>query len=303
VGHAQRRLTTTLGCVSLPQQSISSPAARETSLLSLHFAVLLLGGIPLFSRLIPLPTTAITGYRGVIAVVCLLPIARMFRIPLAIRGRDLALVLLGGVLFALHWWTNFAAIRESSVAVAIAALYTSPIFTAWIEPLFERRLPSSRALAQAVAVAFGVWLTAGSAELAGRGVWLGLISAALLALRNVLQRRFLVAYSGLLIMLYQSAVTALVFAADAWPHLTALDTRSTVLLLVLGAGFTALPHALVTHALRTLPATRVSLILALQVLYVTLLGAWVLGETPSLSVCLGAAIIVATAIMAGRQQS
>ena len=48
-------------------------------------------------------------------------------------------VALTGVLVALHWVTFFAAIKASSVSLALAVMATAPFFVALIEPAVRRR--------------------------------------------------------------------------------------------------------------------------------------------------------------------
>jgi drug/metabolite transporter (DMT)-like permease len=104
--------------------------------------------------------------------------------------------------------------------------------TVLLEPLFDAKLPRPFALVQGAAVAFGVWIVAGAVEIrAGLGVSLALCSALLLALRNIILRRFLLSYSGLTVILYQTVVTALIFAGDVVASAPRIDSLFGALVL------------------------------------------------------------------------
>ncbi len=60
--------------------------------------------------------------------------------------------------------------------------------------------------------------------------------------------------------------------------------------------FTAVPHTLITHALRRISATGVSFVLALQVPYATLLAALVLSEIPGPLAILGGTLVLGASL-------
>ena len=90
-----------------------------------------------------------------------------------------------------------------------------------------------------------------------------LSSQKLVLLSWLLQKRFLQGVSGPQVMLYQGTLTALLFAPFLSVSPGALTLGTWGLLLLLGTVFTAVPHTLITHALRRVSATGVSFVLAL----------------------------------------
>jgi drug/metabolite transporter (DMT)-like permease len=215
-------------------------------------------------------------------------------------ARHYLAMLVGGLLFAVHWMTYFHAMQVSTVAVGVVALLTFPVITAMIEPpLLARRAPDRPALIAGLGVLAGVTLIGLEGGLGGNvplGLSVGVFSATLYSLRNLLQKRFLQGVSGPQVMLYQGTLTALLFA----PFLSVSPGELTLgtwgLLLLLGTVFTAVPHTLITHALRRVSATGVSFVLALQVPYATLLAALVLSEIPGPLAILGGALVVGAAL-------
>lgn len=279
----------------------------QWDLYGLHLAAFMLAGTALFAKLVPLPALDITGLRGGIAALALLVVMVLGRARLRLpSARHYIAMLIGGLLFAVHWMTYFHAMQVSSVAVGVVALLTFPVITAVIEPpLLHRRAPRGYALLAGLAVLAGVTLIGLEGGLAGNvplGLAVGIFSAVLYSLRNLLQKRFLDGVSGPQVMLYQGALTALVFAPFLSTSPLQLAPATWGLLLLLGTVFTAVPHTLITHGLRRLSATTVSFTLALQVPYATLLAALVLSETPGPLALAGGALVVAASLFVTARQ-
>jgi drug/metabolite transporter (DMT)-like permease len=103
---------------------------------------------------------------------CLLAAASLPLLLLVLRrlsslrlDRHRARIVVLGVLLALHWFLFFAAIKRSSVAVAILTVYTAPIFVAFLAPRLLRERRSRVGLAALAISAPGLVLIA----LAGEG--------------------------------------------------------------------------------------------------------------------------------------
>ncbi|MDN3517936.1 DMT family transporter [Aquisalimonas lutea] len=272
---------------------------RHAALLQLHFGILLLGGTPLFSKLVPLPALDIISWRSLFAALALAGMFLATRASIRLRsGRDYALVVGLGVLFAVHWVTYFHAMQVATVAVGVVAMFTFPVMTVLIEPLFNRRPPSSVDLLGGCAVVLGVYLMVPAFSLEDattQGVLWGLLSALLYALRNVIQRHHFHRYSGGTALFYQVAVVLAVTAPFLSRASWQLPATGWALLLLLGVVFTAVPHTLFANALLRHSAVSVSLINCLQVVYATVFAALVLSELPGSRTIIGGALIVGAA--------
>ena len=267
--------------------------------LNLHCAVLLLGGTALFSRLVDLPALDITAFRSIIAGIALLLFSAVTRNRFAIAKRHLGLLLIAGLLMSFHWVTYFKAMQVASVSVGIIALFSFPVFTAIFEPLFHKQAPKLTDLALASIVFIGVGLTVpganGNAD-ALYGVYLGLASAVTFALRNIITRRYLSAYSPTVVMGYQSLIIATTLLPFSVGAVTGMSNDTMWQLLILGTLFTAVPHAQITYSFRRLTAKSVSFIQCLQVVYAISLSALILGEQPGWLTLLGGAIVLSVSI-------
>ncbi|WKE65011.1 DMT family transporter [Gallaecimonas kandeliae] len=269
------------------------------SLWELHLSVLLFGGTALFAKLIPLGALDITVLRCAIAATCLALVAkaRGGRLRLG-SGREYLTALVLGTIVSLHWLTYFAAIQVASVAVAIIAFFTYPVMSVLLEPLLERKRPQGRDLLAAATVLLGIALIMPSTDLddsTTQGVALGVLSALLFTLRNLLHKRRFSHHSGPKAMFYQTLVAVLVLGPFLTGKATAMTATGWALLLVLGAVFTAMPHALLAQALAKLKVKTVALISCLQPLYATALAALVLHEVPNGRTLLGGLLVVSAA--------
>jgi drug/metabolite transporter (DMT)-like permease len=183
-------------------------------------------------------------------------------------------------------------------------MYTYPVMSVLLEPLWQGRRPRRVDVLCALAVLAGVYLLAPGVSLrsgAGLGVFWGLVSAAAFTLRNIVQRNYLGRYRGDTAMFYQCLVAGLA----AWPFARqAADAVSPAMwlqLAVLALVCTAVPHSMFAGALRVLQAKTAGLISCLMPVYGVALAWIVLGEAPTAAtVCGGVIIVAAAAFESGR---
>lgn len=269
-------------------------------LLSVHSAVFIFGLTALFSKLIELTALEITFLRSIFAVLALWLFIRWHKESIKLHSQqDYLIVILLGLLLAAHWVTYFHAMQVSSVAVGVIALYTFPVITVFIEPLFHGERPHMQDIISALAVLFGIYLLVPEFALEDsttQGVLWGVFSALLFALRNIIQGRYFSGYPARHALFYQAAVSILVLLPFAGSTIPNVSNWQWGQLLLLGIVFTALPHTLFAHSLRHFKAKTTSLIACLQVVYATFFAAILLGEWPELTTVLGGIIVVSAAM-------
>ncbi|OUR88549.1 EamA family transporter [Gammaproteobacteria bacterium 42_54_T18] len=272
---------------------------HKRSLLSVHVAILFLGVTGLFSKLVELPAIDIIAYRGILAALTLLIILAITRGAVRIHNlKHLALMIGLGLLLGIHWVSYFYSMQVSGIAVGMIALFTYPVMTVFIEPLFQGDKPKPKdifcGLVMLTGVAFIVpdFSASNSVTI---GIFWGIFSAAFFSLRNVLQKHYLSQYGGLTSMLYQSFVAGIIALPFISLPPSSITANQWLLLLILASVFTALPHSLFASSLRHLKAKSVGLIASLQPLYGAILAFLVLSEQPSFSTLLGGIIILGAA--------
>jgi drug/metabolite transporter (DMT)-like permease len=209
------------------------------------------------------------------------------------------MVVMLGVLLAMHWVSYFYAMQVSSVAIGVVALYTYPVITVFLEPLFHGEKPHIIDLLISIVVLFGISLMVSDFSLENSttlGVVVGVFSAFMMSLRNIMQRRYFSSYSASQALFYQVLVVAVVLLCFTDTVVLDIENNQWWLLVLLGIVFTAVPHTLFAHGLIHLKAKTASLIACVQVVYATLFAAVLLGEGPSVNVLIGGLIVISAAM-------
>ncbi|WP_088331319.1 DMT family transporter [Lacimicrobium sp. SS2-24] len=272
----------------------------KKSLWSLHLAVILLGATALFSRIIPLSALDITLGRAAVAFVVLAALVGLTGNSLRLHSKKDALVaLLLGVLMAVHWVTYFAAMQYSSVSVGMIALFTFPVITVLLEPFFEGIRLVWQDIVSALVVLGGIGLIVPEISLGNDvtlGIAVGICSAFLYALRNLVHRKYFSHYGGAQAMTYQTLVIVLCLLWFGSDELYQATEHTYMLLLILGTVCTAAPHALVAYTLIHLRAKTFSLVACMQPLYGVILAILVLDEEPNWQTMLGGILVICAAI-------
>jgi drug/metabolite transporter (DMT)-like permease len=273
--------------------------SRE-GLLSVHAAVLIFSFTALFSKLVSLPALEITFYRSIFAFLAIAIYMAYRKQSYQLKNkRDYLMAGLLGSLMAVHWVTYFHAMQVSTVAVGVIALYTFPVITVFLEPLFHGEKPHVADIVSSLAVLFGIYLIVPEFSLDNStmvGVLFGVFSALMMALRNIMQRRYFSAYRASHSLFYQTLVVMLVLAGFIDTDVSGIDDKQWLLLLLLGIMFTALPHTLFAHGLLHLKAKTASLIACVQVVYAAIFAAVILGEWLTWNVAAGGLIVVSAAM-------
>lgn len=206
-----------------------------------------------------------------------------------------------GLLAALHFVCYIAAVQYTTIAHALAIVYTAPVWTALAARLGGEALPPRRWLGIGLALG-GVVLLVGVGGSGGatlRGDLLALVSALAFAAYSVAGRRN---RGGTGVLAYAGAVYA---AAALWTLPAAVATwsrggytpQAVGALLALAALPLAMGHTLYNGALRRMPATAVNVLATQELTFGILLGALLLGEVPTATSLFGALLTIIGAIL------
>ncbi|MFC4700576.1 DMT family transporter [Glaciecola siphonariae] len=278
--------------------------AVQKSLINLHLTVMLLGGTALFSKLIPLSALDITFGRSLPACLFLFAYVKLSGESLKLNNNKDYFIATGlGLIMAVHWVTYFAAMQYSSVSVGIIALFTFPVVTVLLEPFFEKIRLVWQDIVSALVVLVGIFMIVPDVSIENDitlGVIIGVFSAFLYAIRNLLHRQYFCHYSGSKAMAYQIAVICpclILFVSDDFFSVDqAFNMHTALLLLLLGTVFTALPHALVATSLKHLRAKTFSLVACMQPFYGVVFAIFMLNESPTWQTLVGGVLVISAAV-------
>jgi len=273
---------------------------NQKGLIAIHSAALIFGLTALFSKLIELTALEITFLRSIFAAIVIAAFLLWQKESLRLnKPADYKVALLLGVLLAVHWVTYFHAMQVSTIAVGVIALYTFPVITVFLEPIFNSARPNIKDIFNAFAVLFGIYLLVPEFSLSNQvtqGILWGIFSAFCFSLRNIIQGNYFKGNSAPHSFLYQTLVTFVVllpFSAQVIPEVTHVQWGQLILL---GLFFTALPHTLFAFSLLKLKTKTVSLVSCIQVVYAATFAALILGEQPEVSTYIGGLIVISVAM-------
>lgn len=207
---------------------------------------------------------------------------------------------LSSLLLSVHWITYFYSLDLSSVAIGLLTLYSFPAMTAVIEP-FIVRVPFrwfNLFLALLVLIGVGVMMPSLSiANVHTRAIGLGLLSAFLYSIRNIIIKGPSVRHHGGVLMFHQMWMMVLIIMPFLFfIEMGELGSQLPGLLL-LGLVTTALGHTLFLYSLKYMPVIKASLLACIVPVYGVLWGVIFLGEIPALRTMIGGVIILCTVVL------
>ncbi len=273
----------------------------RTSFACLHFAVLLFGLSGLIGKAVSSTALVVTCLRslvGALALAAFLALRRDGALR-AWRGHFGAL-LAGGALLAVHWWTFFAAIQRSTVALGLLTYASYPLFVTLLGWVVLRERPRRADLFACALVVAGLVLVVPDWNFGGQtglALALGVTSGFTFAVLTLLNRRLAQTVPPLGLVTAQLAAAGLLLLPLAVAQLPLVPPGDWVWLVVLGIVFTGLAHACFTASLRRVRMAVVGVVAALEPVY-GIAAAWLfLREQPSALMLLGGAFIIGASVL------
>ncbi len=173
--------------------------------LLLHFIVLIWGFTAILGLLISLPPIELVFYRTLIATIGVAALFLIKKKRLFIPTHSMIKVVGTGFIIALHWILFFWSAQVSTASVCLAGMATTSLWTAFVEPIFNRTKIKWYEVALGLMVISGL-LVIFSFE---SGYWLGLTmalgSALLAAFFSVINGRLTQRHNPYQITFYEMA--------------------------------------------------------------------------------------------------
>lgn len=106
-------------------------------LVELNIAILLISTSGVLGRFISMPPPVTIWLRCLMAAIILGAFCWYKKIDLKIaHKKDWLTIIISGLFFGAHWITYFYALHLTNVAIGMLSLFTYPVITALLEPLF-----------------------------------------------------------------------------------------------------------------------------------------------------------------------
>ena len=256
-------------------------------------------------RYIDLPVPVIIWLRCVMAALALWVVVRLSGASYKVKSKsDFYKIFLTAILLGVHWISYFLALKYSNVAIGMLSMFTYPVMTAVIEPIFFGSRLDLRSVMLALVGFSGIFLLVPEYSLDNQvtiGVLLGLFSALAYSLRNLISKQVLSSYSGLSVMMYQAGFIAVFLSPSAFWLPSGvfgdMDSNNWIALLLLGFYTTAIGHTLLVRSFSQFPVTMLSIISCLAPILGIIQGFFFLKENPTNHVMIGGAIILLSAVL------
>jgi drug/metabolite transporter (DMT)-like permease len=272
-------------------------------LFELSLATLFISTSGALGRFIDMPTPVIIWWRSALALGFLYVFCRYKKISLKLNlKKDSFTFIISALFLGGHWISYFYALKLSNVAIGMLSLYTFPVITALLEPLFIKVKFDPIHLALGFLVLLGIYILAPEFNLEDsyvKGILLGLLSAVFYALRILILKQHVIHYNGIMLMFYQLLILTIVLS----PVLYVMDTSGIhtqfPYVLILALVTTAIGHTMFVRSLKYFSATSASIISSLLPIYGILIAYIFLKEIPSWSTVFGGLLIFSTVIIEG----
>ncbi|WP_224483659.1 DMT family transporter [Robertkochia aurantiaca] len=179
------------------------PNDKLRNYLHLHFIVFIWGFTAVLGALITVDAVPLVWFRMALATIFIAFYIRISKFRVKVPRKTFFVLLLAGVVIALHWITFFKAIKVSNVSVTLATVSTGAFFTALLEPFWYKRKVIWYEIFFGLIVIAGLYMIFNVQRAYVEGIILALISAFLSAVFSLINGKLAKAYRPSVISLYE----------------------------------------------------------------------------------------------------
>lgn len=288
--------------------------------LHLHLIVFIWGFTAILGKLISLDALPLVWWRMSLAVLLILGYIYYKKTSFKISKKDIVLLLISGIIIALHWITFFKAIKVSNISITLACLSTGAFFTSILEPVFYKRKIVWYEIFFGLVVLIGLYFVIESSEpnfiqksfsnnISGtmQGVLLALTSAFLSATFSIINGKFAQRIDATIVSFYELfggvlfLSTFLLYNEQFTTEFFTLTIEDLMWLFVLASICTAYAFIASVAVMKFISPYTVMLTINLEPVYGIALAVIIFekNEQMSFSFYIGAAIILITVILNG----
>ena len=270
-------------------------------LFELLIATLLISTSGVLGRYIDLPTPVIIWFRCALGAFFIFIYCNFKKFSFNIKSkRDVPSIVLSSLLLGIHWITYFYALKLSNVALGMLSLFTFPVITALLEPLFLKIKLDRIHIVLGIMVLVGIYILAPEFNLESthiKGIAVGVFSALCYALRNLILKRHIGKYNGSVLMLHQIFILSIVLLPVMFLMNTVNVPSQLPYILLLSLFTTAIGHSIFIHSLNYFSVSTASIINSIQPILGIIMAFIFLNEIPHWNTLIGGSIILSTVII------
>ena len=269
---------------------------QKKDLLTINVASIVLSLSSVVAKLSQISSVAFILGRSMVVLPFFMLICYIFKLFHPIISRwHLLLIVVSGLLMGFHWSLFYESVKVSSIVVGVVTVHTYPLISAILEPLFFKQRLSFRQLLESGLVIVGIYIMSlGSVAtgMLGLGIFFGLASAFLLALRNIVTKQLVDCYSPILIMFFQVIISIFCLLPFGMTSLMQADGYHWQLIVVTGLVISGVGHTCYVKSMQHLAATTVGIVASFQIVYAAIYAYLFFGTIPQIYIIIGSLIIL-----------
>lgn len=270
------------------------------NILFLHIAVMLFGLSGVIGQFVEVPSVMVALGRVVCSSVLLFLITVIKKDILKLNSKkDYGLIILTGIVMAVHWTTFFQSIQVSSVAIGTITFSTFPLFLTFLEPLIFHEKLRRQSIFTAVILFIGVVITIPEFSMENNttvGIVWGMICSFTYAVMTLANRYFSSRYSGRIICLYEQGTAAITLLPALFIVKTQWRAPDIIGVAFIGFICTAFAYSLYVSAQKNVKAQTAGIISGMETVYGIIYALLFLGEIPSVRELVGGIVILGVAM-------
>lgn len=270
------------------------------NILFLHIAVMLFGLSGVIGQFVEVPSVMVALGRVVCSSVLLFLITVIKKDILKLNSKkDYGLIILTGIVMAVHWTTFFQSIQVSSVAIGTITFSTFPLFLTFLEPLIFHEKLRRQSIFTAVILFIGVVITIPEFSMENNttvGIVWGMICSFTYAVMTLANRYFSSRYLGRLICLYEQGTAAITLLPALFIVKTQWRAPDIIGVAFIGFICTAFAYSLYVSAQKNVKAQTAGIISGMETVYGIIYALLFLGEIPSVRELVGGIVILGVAM-------
>ena len=270
------------------------------NILFLHIAVMLFGLSGVIGQFVEISSVMVALGRVISSSLLLFLIAIAKKDTLKLSSKkDYGLIILTGIVMAVHWTTFFQSIQVSSVAIGTITFSTFPLFLTFFEPLIFHEKLRRQNIFTAVTLMIGVIITIPEFSIENNttvGIIWGMVCSFTYAIMTLANRYFSSRYTGRIICLYEQGTAAIVLLPALFIMKTQWRIPDIIGVAFIGFICTAFAYSLYVSAQKNVKEQTAGIISGMETVYGILYALLFLGEIPSGRELVGGAVILGVAM-------
>jgi drug/metabolite transporter (DMT)-like permease len=271
----------------------------QKAYLKIHIAVVLFGLTAILGGLIDLSAMILVWWRMLITVLSLFFLVNFSRIRQSLDKKMFGMLVLNGVIIAVHWLCFYGSIKLANASVALVCLASASFFASLAEPLLLKQKVSKTELSLSILIIPAMAFIVNELDFSMlKGVWIGIAAALFSAIFAAINKKlvtkahsfditFIELSGGWLVL--SLALPFLLAGSDTifWP-----STSDWIYLLILALLCTTVAFILSLQSLTHISAFTSTLIVNLEPVYGIILAWLILKENEQLTSTFYAGVVV-----------